>query len=78
MQFTADEKLLAMFTAYRALVIALIESKTLDPALFERHATFAIARLEAVGQTGASGAAAEALEPLLSDIRRVTQPGGGK
>jgi len=78
MPFTADEKLLAMATAYRALVVALIDQKTLDPARFEHHAVMAIERLHAVGETQASSAAAELLEPLLSDIRRVIQRRGGK
>ena len=38
----------------------------------------AIERLHAVGETQASSAAAELLEPLLSDIRRVIQRRGGK
>jgi|GEM_PF-3570221 len=75
MVFAEDEKALAILTAYRALVIALLESKALSPALFEKHVTMGIARLEAVGETGASNAMAEAMEPLLSDIRRVLQGG---
>lgn len=77
MQFTAEEKLLAMFTAYRALVAVLIDSGTLDPQAFDRHVTFGISRLDAVGETEASSAMAEAMEPLLSDIRRVLQERGG-
>jgi len=76
MQFSADEKALALSTAYRALVAALIESGALDTALFERHVILGIERLAAVGETEASAAAAEMLEPLLSDIRRVFQRGG--
>jgi hypothetical protein len=78
MPFSADEKLLALATAYRALVVSLIDEKTLDPERFERHAVLAIERLHAVGQIQASSAAAEMLEPLLSDIRRVIQRRGGK
>lgn len=78
MNFTPDEKALAIITAYRALVAALIQSGGLEPAIFEHHAIMAIERLSAVGETGASSAAAEMLEPLLVDIRSlVRQPGDG-
>lgn len=77
MKFTADEKALALFTSYRALVAALIDSGSLDPALFESHVAMGIGRLEAVGNVGASSAMAEALEPMLVDIRRVSQLRGG-
>jgi hypothetical protein len=73
MRFDAHEKLLAMATAYRALVIALIESQTLDPDLFESHCIRAVARLDAIGETEGAAAAAELLEPLTSDIRRFRQ-----
>lgn len=77
MKFTADEKALALFTSYRALVAALIDGGALDASLFEKHVTSGIGRLEAVGNVGASSAMAEAMEPLLSDIRRVSQLRGG-
>ena len=73
MRFSADEKLLAMATAYRALVIALIESQSLDPDIFESHCMRAVARLDAIGETAGAAACAELLEPLTSDIRRYRQ-----
>lgn len=70
MQFTTDEKSLAIVTGMRALVIALVESDALDLEIFERHITLGIARMDAVGETGAAAAMAEVFEPMVSDIRR--------
>jgi 2-methylisocitrate lyase-like PEP mutase family enzyme len=81
MEFELDEKYLALVTAFKALVAALVESKVIDTEMIEFHLTSAIGRLEGVGETGASSAMAEFVEPLLTDIRRLAdrtaQPGGG-
>jgi hypothetical protein len=77
MEFSTDDRIMALVFAYRALAAALIDTKTLDPERFEYHATMAIARLEAIGANEASSAAAELLEPLLSDLRVTLQRRGG-
>ncbi len=69
MHFSSDEKLLAMATAYRVLIAALFENDQLSLKAFEHHSTMGIARLNAVGETEASAALAEVLEPIVSDLR---------
>jgi uncharacterized membrane protein YukC len=76
MHFNAEERALALFTAYRALVITLIESNVISTDHLEYHLTHGIAALERSGETRVSAAMAEACEPLIADLRRVTQPGG--
>lgn len=73
MHFTADEKLLAMATAYRVLVVSLVDSKSLDIDIFSEHCDRAVSRMAAIDEDGASAALAELLEPLVSDLRRHRQ-----
>jgi hypothetical protein len=70
MRFAADEKALAMVTAYKALVVALLESGALDPDAFALQSEMGVAWLTRVGETGAASALAEILEPLNAEVRQ--------
>ena len=70
MKFNKDEKALAMVTAYKALVVALLESGSLDPSAFELQSEQSVAWLTRIGETGAASALAEILEPLNTEVRQ--------
>ncbi|MBN8533859.1 MAG: hypothetical protein J0L51_07180 [Rhizobiales bacterium] len=76
MHFDAEERTLAIATAFRALVASLVDTGVLDTATFEEHSTRGVAWLERIGETRASSALAEFIEPLLADMRRADQPRG--
>lgn len=76
MKFTAEERTLALATAFRSLVATLVDTGVLDTAAFEEHSIRGVAWLERIGETRSSSALAEFIEPLLSDIRTI-QPRGG-
>lgn len=71
MEFSVDDRLMALAVAQRVLVIALYESGSLDIDAFADAADRGIARYEAIGATGVANATAELLQPLISDLRRV-------
>jgi hypothetical protein len=74
MNFNADEKTVALATAYEVLVITLVEAGALDAERFGFHSEMGVARLASLGFTDASSALAEMLEPLNARLR---QRGGG-
>lgn len=69
MEFEADDRIMALATAYRALTIALFEGGALKPDLFEEQATRGAAWLEGIGAVDASNAMAEMVEPIIVDLR---------
>ena len=70
MEFDVNARLLAMATAYRVLAISLFKSGALNPDTFEEQATRGAGWLERMGDTEASNAMAELVEPLIADFRR--------
>ena len=70
MEFEVNARLMAMATAYRVLAITLFKSGALDPDTFEEQATRGAGWLERMGDTEASNAMAELVEPIIADLRR--------
>jgi len=69
MAFSEEDRGIALEAAFRALVFALAQSKSLDIDLFDRHSKQAVKRLVATGESGASACAAALLTPLTEELR---------
>jgi len=71
MAYLTDDKFVALWTAYRALVLALAHSGALKIEFFERACVLAIENTAAQGRTEVSNVLAEVLERLVCDVREI-------
>lgn len=73
MKTTSADKILALSTAYKALVVALIESGALDPGIFEKQIADGVSWLERAGEDIAAASLKGELEGLMDVVRDLRQ-----